>query len=302
MAGRQDTFRRILFWSACSGVAFAAAVGLTLWITDVNGRNAFDLKGASVTYGQKPPPVQVISIYAREPSEDLARQIGITYSGEHDGKHPFVRFLVPAGQEIKILLNNLTERNSCSAQGSASFSNIYASAAPVAMTVTGYAGADSWVVLTPQKADRPFSILCSLAPVAIRYTFTKSTAPFQFAVNGDDNPVWQALYPGLSQGFSPMPGEILSFAGIEGAEEFRFSGGFQDRRTGSFESARELTPGDIVTATWLDVNREEIRDILLVVIGTLVGISVTALIEAIRLAIDTPPDLGPMLQGLVSED
>ncbi|HEX7895121.1 MAG TPA: hypothetical protein VF447_13080, partial [Terriglobales bacterium] len=63
-------------------------------------------------------------------------------------------------------------------------------------------------------------------------------------------------------------------------------GGYEDQKVNSSESSRKFTPGDMVTVVWSDVNSEQERDLVLIVIGTLIGVGVAMFVEALRLTME----------------
>jgi hypothetical protein len=287
--------KKVAFWLGAAAFVFGWAVWLTMKITMVNGQPAYDLSPPGYQPDKPPPPHQMVSIYARGLTDALAGQISVDYWSEHRGKDPGIKVWVPAGLEVRILVNNLKDFQSCSANtnpsASSGFGGILAGVGLVhiGMTKSSKIPQDP-VMLTPAKSDRPYSLLCSLTRVASARTFTRQSLMFEYAADSD-NPIEHALFPDLGEtagGFAPLPKEVVGFGGIDGADEFWFSGGYQDRRVSSFESSRELEPGQFVTATWSDLNREQVRDLDLVIIGTLIGIGVTMLIEAVRIILDTP--------------
>jgi hypothetical protein len=288
---RKKHLKIVIMWLAVSAVAFGWAAWLTQKITMVDGRPAYNVKPPGFQWGQTPPPRQIVSIYARGLTDDLARQILVEYASDHDGMHPSIKVWLPAGLDVRVLLNNLEDSKNCSAGALPSNYSIYSAGAPMRISATKSSKVPhDPVLLAPEKSARPYSLLCNLSPITSSRTFTKRSATFEYA-DDSDNPVIHAMFPDLDAaagGFAPLPKEMMSFGSIDGAEQFWFSGGYQNRQANSFESVRELEPGQFVTVTWSDLNREQLRDLFLVIIGTLIGIGVTVLIEALRIIVDTP--------------
>lgn len=74
----------------------------------------------------------------------------------------------------------------------------------------------------------------------------------------------------------------LNFSRMKGADNLHYSGGYEDQRAEGREYDRGLGNGRRMFVMWEDIYRQQLRDTLLIVIGTLIGIGVTVLIEGIR--------------------
>lgn len=305
-------------WLLLSGITLAAAGVLTLLVTTVNGRvlspiePTVNLGPSPVSYkngkmeidqaaldkiksgnqeAEKQPNWQTVAVYASKPDADLARRTGIAYFSRNDGDNAEIAFNFPQGTVAKIVLNNVADAKGCTAIRNDPFaradSMFTGGELPVAVhSYSAMVGATYYLV-DPGRPDTAFTVSCKLKNIFQHHTFTERTAAFGFddVMAGVGGMVYPGLAGGLS-GFQPLPSATFNFGGIDGADQFWFYGGHQDQSLTDFESTRVLTPGQSVHLTWIDVNREQLRDVLLVVIGTLVGFAVTMFIEAIRPWID----------------
>ena len=298
-------------WLVMAAAMLIIATGLTLWVTNVNGhvplaadptpdmgpplatfkngkleidRAVFEKLKADNKEAQKHPDRQTVAVYARQADEDLARRIGIDYSSDHPGGHARIAFRVPEGAEVKFVLNNVIA-DSCKALGTGTLT-----AGNFPVTVHEYGGdfTPTRYLIDPGRPGMSFTLSCNLMNIFRRHTFTQRTAAFGF---NDAGPSFGDAFaqPGQAnwlQGFSLLPSASLNFSEIDGADQFQFLGGHQDQSMSDFEFRRVLTPGQSVRLTWVDATLEQLRDILLVVIGTVVGLGVTMFIKAIRPWID----------------
>lgn len=116
-------------------------------------------------------------------------------------------------------------------------------------------------------------VRCYVPSLAHYESFTGRVADFYF---DDRKP------PGMAKA-APVPRLLYRFTGIVEARDLGFRGGVElpvgrDAR----ETSRQLELGDFMSVHWEAAGRQGLRDTLLVVIGTLIGIAVTALVEGVR--------------------
>jgi hypothetical protein len=74
----------------------------------------------------------------------------------------------------------------------------------------------------------------------------------------------------------------LNFSRMKGVDNLHYSGGYEDQGAEGREYDRGLANGRRMFVLWEDVYRQQLRDTLLIIIGTLIGIGVTVLIEGVR--------------------
>jgi hypothetical protein len=88
---------------------------------------------------------------------------------------------------------------------------------------------------------------------------------------------------------TPVPSLLYRFTGIVHDRDLRFEGGMElSEGRDAPDTSRLLEVGSFMSVHWEVAGRQSLRDTLLIIIGTLIGIAVTALIEGVR----------PYLEGL----
>ena len=223
---------KVVVWLAVSAGFFAIAAWLTESITEVNRHPVFDLGDALV--GE-----QNISIFTRPSSGGSVGSITVWYGSDREGRNPALYVKVPARTDARILVNNLA-KDGCSVPEGRVPANQYDVAA------------GTLYLIAPEKRAVSFAVTCKLLQIANAHTFTKQTAVFAFRGDLPSLPNAATNLPTLAaalDGFIPVPREVLNFGLIDGAEEYRFWGGYQDQTLSSFESARALAPNESVSVT-----------------------------------------------------
>ncbi|HXS05283.1 MAG TPA: hypothetical protein VN723_00730 [Rhizomicrobium sp.] len=305
-------------WLLMAVAMIGAATVLTIYVTTVNGRlpgqtepvtdfgpplasfkngkmefdqAALEKMKADNEAAEKHPDWQTLAVYARQADAELARKVDVKYFSDRAGDGAWVAFNIPQGAEAKIVLNNV-KPGSCQAIRAEPFArpDSMGTGGKLPVTVRQYGGVvgRTYYLVDPGHPDTAFSVSCKLKNIFRRHTFTERSAAFGFE---DAQPGMSDFFthPGSDswlRGFAPLPSLIVNFSGIDNADHIQFIGGHQDQSLDDFEFSRVLALGQSVHLTWVDIVLEEWRDILLVVIGTLVGLGVTMFIEAIRPAID----------------
>lgn len=137
----------------------------------------------------------------------------------------------------------------------------------------------------------PYVVYCRVRSKYTKTTFTTRAEDFVNIAPGQAHTIESAFNAGVLNVSADFPGyappETLPITlSIVGADHLSFNGGRQDFDLENPESTRVLRAGGSLTAEWSDVSREQLRDVLLVVIGTLIAFGVTTLIEGLRPLID----------------
>ena len=147
-------------------------------------------------------------------------------------------------------------------------------------------------LMTLPASATPYVLYCRVTPGYERLTFTRRQQDFLFLEPGRAHTITAALSAGLVdvhadafKGYAP-PASIAIDVNIQGADQMSFMGGRRDETLADPDTTRVLLAGDSVTANWTDLSREQLRDVLLVIIGTLIAIGVTSLVEALRPIVD----------------
>ena len=146
--------------------------------------------------------------------------------------------------------------------------------------------------MTIPASTTPFVLYCRVTPTYARLTFIRRQLDFLFLEPGHAHTITAALSAGLLDvpastfhGYAP-PASIALDMSIQGADQTSFMGGRRDDTLADPDTTRVLNAGDSATTTWTDLSREQLRDVLLVIIGTLIAIGVTSLVEALRPLVD----------------
>ena len=154
-----------------------------------------------------------------------------------------------------------------------------------------FAGVRLYAMTIPASTT-PYVLYCRVTPTYARLTFIRRQLDFLFLEPGHAHTITAALSAGLLdvpastfRGYAP-PASIALDVNIQGADQMGFMGGRRDDTLADPDTTRVLNAGDSVTTTWTDLSREQLRDVLLVIIGTLIAIGVTSLVEALRPVID----------------
>jgi hypothetical protein len=122
-------------------------------------------------------------------------------------------------------------------------------------------------------------VRCYVPSLAHSESFTGRVADFYFD---------ERTPPGMDFAV-PVPSLLYRFSGIVHARDLRFGGGMElSEGRDAPDTSRVLEVGSFMSVHWEVAGRQSLRDTLLIIIGTLIGIAVTALIEGVR----------PYLEGL----
>jgi hypothetical protein len=266
-----------IIWLMVAALSFAVAIALTAMVTSVSGRWPIGDERF-----QSDQPIQVLSIFAENPTAELGRAIAITYSERRSSDEARITMSFPAGTVARIVLNGIESPKSCSSPRSADqVMEDDAIGGGLNVEVTMLADdlyGSRLAVAAPAPSEFPFYVTCSVARTSTMRTFTSRTMRWDVIDFAD------VVYtrPAELAGLAPLPAMILDFWGIAGAEDFRFSNGFEMPELNNYEAKRVVLPGAFMTVTWNDIFQQQFRDILLIVIGTLIGIGVTVAIEGLR--------------------
>lgn len=266
-------------WLVLSLILFTVAAYMTYRITTVEGRSP--LAGQSQTWGG---PRQVLSLYAANADVNFAKQVRVSYYTARSHQEARLTIGYPGNVELKFFVNRLRSLKSCSSVRSSddvAENDAMGGGLNVTVSVARDWKDDPLYLVVPKQGNGParIHVECKLKSVIEPYTFTTRQADFWFEDFKSAiifNPAQQV------GGLALLPAYILYVGGIENAYDFQFLGGFHQEEVSNAERSRTLAAGQFVTVFWRDAVQEQFRDILLVVIGTLIGIGVTMLIEALR--------------------
>jgi hypothetical protein len=120
---------------------------------------------------------------------------------------------------------------------------------------------------------------CALKSVRQKYTFSK----YQVRLFLDGN---YSRPEGLGQPLPAVRNATFDFEDIPSAEEFSFDGGTWPQKMDNIETTRVLSPNERLLVRWTDTAEEQYKEVLLIVIGTLIAFGVGTFIEWIRPHVD----------------
>lgn len=279
-----------VFWLVLAAAMFVASVVITLTVTWT--------EGGLLERGQNDPgghAVQIISIYEPGATAQGVSRYYVNYGETADGEKGLITFLIPPSATPVLLLTNLVDDRGCSSPRSAdSWAEHEAYGGGVNVDTARFdssdAGAELYLV-RPVPSDFSTQVICRVRPVSRPETFTSRILPVKHYSPKDD-PAYQEIpriLAGLDTdiadalaGLDPLPSILVNFSNIAGARDMRFVGGYEPEGEYAHESKRRLVAGQYAWVMWDDLYRQQMRDILLIVIGTLIGIGVTVMIEGLR--------------------
>ena len=265
-------------WLSVSLVMYVAAVLLTMTVTWA--------KGGVLEHGERlvdASPTTYLTFLADgaapPPGED-----DVQISFFRDDRNPVLRAYFLNGAKVVMVTNRLRDAHACDQGGPGR--------KPMVEEVIGDRDAPVWYKVTSANN----TMACKLRPeVSGPETFT--TRSITLIADSDSGTLFpndemeKAAARGVPEkraaleGLVPVP-YILDLENLRGARDIRFHS--YDTPTRQGEAWRVVRPSEVLTIRWTDVYRQQFRDILLIVIGTLIGIGVTVMIEGLR----------PVIEGL----
>jgi hypothetical protein len=285
----RNSRRTFIAWLLISFVLFALAGCLTMLISAVNGHPPF-AKHAAPLYR---PDFQTISVYFRGTSPESI--LTVNYVGPisipigRDIEYSKLAIRLPLHSQPKILINNLKDESSCSNLGNGFMDD--AEGTHMRVEKPHESIYDNMYVITPEVPESAragennfFYVVCAVRPVLERETFTTKRAAFSF----DD----VSLEPTLSarygvQDLTPVPGLLINVE-FEDSEDIQWESQEQEPSLLVGRDTTYVLPvNGMAVVRWKDIGREQARDIILVIIGALIAIGATTLIEALRPFIET---------------
>jgi hypothetical protein len=282
---RHDHRRRLIQWGGTALVMFAAAAILTSWVTSVDGR----LPTFS-HYQRYPNKVQIISIYARPDGPGISGSKGLRYFDDGLGSNrPTFEAILDPNADVVFFLNNLVDGETGCTQGPESKREKLA-----ALKVADRLGQISGTLwrLAAHATDTESLLQCRLDPASETHTFTRKMMSVWFPLV---DATVTSLDPQLS-GKTAVGKTLLTFAS-DGADLFTFTTVYGTPEAGFGSSTRPYTAGSSFIVTWNNVRDEQLRDLLLVLIGTAIALFVHALIETIKVWHEPPPAGPPALEA-----
>ena len=264
--------RTSVLWIVIAGALFVGSGVLTAVVTGIEP----DPIAAGTLLPEK-SPFQMAAVFTTRPVDAAnAYDYSVYYSDAvKDGSARVTFFVRPADGPVVLISSPSTppacymvdERRAADPSRSELVNAIISKDAETRQNV--YTLEPTW-----PKPDTDEQIVRCYVPSLAHYeSFTGRVADFYF---DDRTP------PGMDTA-KPVPSLLYRFTGIVHARDLGFRGGIElpvgrDAR----ESSRLLEVGSFMSVHWEAAGRQSLRDTLLIIIGTLIGIAVTALIEGVR--------------------
>jgi hypothetical protein len=277
--------RQAVVWPVLSVAFFAIAIYLVRVVEELPAfdNNEVQWVGVSFDPNSRPPcvPASMICAMADAAKPDA---VGASYLASTAGS--WITFALPPGSFV-ISLNNLTGDSCKIYPGLHKISDIISSPNKFKKTevkAEKYGGSLGLSRLTVHLARdssvENYRIVCELQSVRQSYTFSK----YQVALylEDEDSPNSNAV----AQPISAIQKVTFNFADVPAADQFSFDGGTWPEKMQNVEAARVMSPGNRLVVRWTDDGREQFKEVLLIVIGTLIAFGVGTFIEWIRPVVD----------------
>jgi hypothetical protein len=284
--------RSSVIWLAIAAVMFVLSFIFTMMVTWVGHEDDSFEKPSEA----KPRPDQIVSIFRITPNGN--KPYVTNYIAAPHGGTDTIDINVVAEDAPVILINNLADAKSCFMLDPRGPMDQKPAKGDDRMSVQAFHSDirnQRVFRLTPHfgSLDRGVYIVrCKVKSVVEYETFTDRSVELSAY-----NPFWpqacaRPLAPNardcdreLLDGLEPrmMPTYVdFNFSRMRGIDNLHYSGGYQDEHAEGREFDRGLGIGRRMFVLWEDIYRQQLRDTLLIIIGTLIGIGVTVLIEGIR--------------------
>lgn len=265
-----------LVWLGIGAVMF----GVAIWLTDMVTRLEPD-PIATNTYRPDKMPFQMAAVFTGQPVDpDAGYEYTVSYADSgRPGLANLTFFVSPADAPI-ILLGSRTDPPECYL-----VDNFFADDPPRSASIGADILDDSpnnqkVYRLRPVWPDAGAwqQIVRCYAPSLARYeSFTSRVADFFF----------NDLPPPDAENAYVVPRLLYRFSGIVQARDLSFRGGIElQEGRDARETSRFLEANAMMSVQWEQAGRQSLRDTLLIIIGTLIGIGVTVMIEAIKPYLD----------------
>ncbi len=298
-----------MVWLAIAVVMFALSAVFTAMVTWVGHEEAFETGGKP-----KAQPIQLVSVFRITPKGNQTYMASFV-ANPHGGVDT-IEIAVTAEDSPVILINNLPNAKSCVMfeRGAPQDRNPKSNDGRLSVQAFHSDITNQRIYrLTPRfgSLDRGlFDIRCKIRSMVKYDTFTdrgvelNAYNPFAplvcarpLAPNAPDcdRDLLDGLEPRALSAYVDF-----NFSRMRGINNIHYSGGYEDQHAEGREYDRGIANGRVMFVYWEDVYRQQLRDTLLIIIGTLIGIGVTVLIEGIRPYLEAlgeknsgPPDSSP---------
>ena len=264
--------RTSVFWIVIAGALFIASGLLTAVVTGIEPDPI-----AAETYSPEKSLFQMAAVFTTRPVDAAdAYEYSVTYSDAvKDGSARITFFVRPSDGPV-ILISSPSTPPACylvadfraaDPPRSQSLGAIISEDAETRQSV--YTLQPIWE--QPEAAEQ--IVRCYVPSLAHYESFTGRVADFYFD---------ERTPPGMETA-KPVSNLLYRFTGIVHARDLGFRGGIElPEGRDARETSRVLEGGTFMSVRWEAAGRQSLRDTLLIIIGTLIGIAVTALIEGVR--------------------
>lgn len=308
LSGISLTWRKFLAWMAIAIALGAVSVFLTMQITEVEGRSPLDMLNSRMGDESESAPLkedfhgQFISVLTPKAASH-ADPVDIIYYTRTFGaldagpkSLASIQFTVVENQPVKLIFSHLKE--------SADVPHCLASGRPSDAIwlkpdeAGSYwlnpriikAGKRRFAEITFPAFDDGVTIVCGVVPDVLRQTFTARAMRFSFFEPGAPL-IMDASSTASGETFPDPKGVYKDYRAAEsipimfnlnGVEGLSFEGGRPNMDSDDYDRSRRVKSWGWTEVSWEETPRKQQRDILLIIIGTIIAIAVTALIEAAR--------------------
>lgn len=264
--------RTSILWIVIAGVLFIASGLLTALVTGIEPDPI-----AAGTYSPEKSLFQMAAVFTTEPVDAAdAFEYSVSYSDSAKDGSARVTFFVRPSDGPVILISSPSTPPACYL-----VTDFRAADPPPSQTLGAIVSEDAETrqnvytlqPIWPQPDAAQQIVRCYVPSLAHDESFTGRVADFYFD---------ERTPPGMETA-KPVSSLLYRFTGIVHARDLRFRGGIElSEGRDARETSRVLEVGSVMSVRWEAAGRQSLRDTLLIVIGTLIGIAVTALIEGVR--------------------
>ena len=264
--------RHYVGWFGLSIIMFGLAAMLTHSVTNVGGRVPVG------SPSDEPRSAQIFGVFVRGAGDLASQHLRVSYSEDRTSGERTIGLWFPEKREVKVLLNHISIKDKCELVPNEpffepqSFSNVI-DESPIRV----------FTLRVAESVDGFGSIRCKLNYFRENLSFTHRIVQFWFLAEKLDE--FPPALAELLSGFAHYPRATVNFAGVEGAERFSFNSD-APQAGGELPEGRQfnaaLQQDTQLPVQWIDFYSEQLRDLLLIVIGTLIAIGATTLIEGLR--------------------
>jgi len=250
--------------------------GVAIWLTDMVTRLEPD-PIATNTYRPDKMPFQMASVFTGQPVDpDTGYEYTVSYADSGTPGMANITFFVQPADDPIILLSSRTDPPECYLVDA-----FFADDPPRSESL----GAD--ILNDEQNSQKVYRLRPAWPDPAAEQQIVRCYAPsltrFESFTSRVIDLFFDDVPPPHAEDAYVVPRLLYRFSGIVQARDLSFRGGveLQEGRDAR-ETSRFLGANAMMSVQWEQAGRQSLRDTLLIVIGTLIGIGVTVMIEAVK--------------------